>query len=131
MSAVAERYAKHVNPEFVRLLGVLGYGRVFVRANGTRLVDDQGREYLDLLAGFGSVPIGHNHPRTSTTATMPVVEDSASRVRASRVSPEPGWPTRPRTRPGSAAMVKGATGSAENALEAPARRDARSKGNSS
>ena len=25
--------------------------------------DDQGREYLDLLAGFGSVNIGHNHPR--------------------------------------------------------------------
>lgn len=63
MNAVAERYAKHVNPEFVRLLGVLGYGRVFTRAQGTRLVDDKGAEYLDLLAGFGSAPLGHNHPR--------------------------------------------------------------------
>ena len=63
MSAVAERYARHVNPQLVKLLGVLGYGRIFTRAKGTRLWDEAGREYVDLLAGFGSAPLGHNHPR--------------------------------------------------------------------
>ncbi len=42
---------------------MFGYGRVFTRALGTRLWDDQGREYVDLLAGFGSHNLGHRHPR--------------------------------------------------------------------
>jgi putrescine aminotransferase len=62
MTTVAE-YARHVDPAFVKLLGVLGYGRVFTRAEGVYVWDDRGRRYLDLLAGFGSVNIGHNHPR--------------------------------------------------------------------
>jgi putrescine aminotransferase len=63
MSTTAGTYARHVDPAFVKLLGVLGYGRVFTRAEGSYVWDDQGRRYLDLLAGFGSVNIGHNHPR--------------------------------------------------------------------
>jgi putrescine aminotransferase len=57
--AVAD-YERYVNPAFVRLLGTFGYGRVFVRGKGTSLWDDQGRQYLDLLAGFGAVNLGHN-----------------------------------------------------------------------
>jgi putrescine aminotransferase len=63
MSTVAARYARHVDPALVKLLGVLGYGRVLIRAEGACVWDDQGRRYIDLLAGFGSVNIGHNHPR--------------------------------------------------------------------
>ena len=63
MKPAVEKFARHVNPAFVRLLGLLGYGRVFVRASDVRLWDDEGREYLDLLAGFGAVNAGHNHPR--------------------------------------------------------------------
>jgi len=63
MTTVPERYARHVDPAFVRLLGVLGYGRTFTRATGSWIEDDSGRKYLDLLSGFGSVNIGHNHPR--------------------------------------------------------------------
>jgi putrescine aminotransferase len=62
-SPTVERYARHVNPAFVKLLGVLGYGRVFTRARDVWLWDDQGRQYVDFLAGFGSVNLGHNHPR--------------------------------------------------------------------
>ncbi|HEX6099934.1 MAG TPA: aminotransferase class III-fold pyridoxal phosphate-dependent enzyme [Thermoanaerobaculia bacterium] len=63
MTTTAERYARHVDPAFVKLLGVLGYGRTFTRASGSWIEDESGRRYLDLLAGFGSVNIGHNHPR--------------------------------------------------------------------
>lgn len=58
-----DKFARHVNPAFVKLLGVLGYGRVFTRAQDVWLWDDQDRRYLDCLAGFGAVNIGHNHPR--------------------------------------------------------------------
>lgn len=58
-----ERYARHVNPALVRLLGTFGYGRVFTRALGVELWDSEGRRYVDLLAGFGSASLGHNPPR--------------------------------------------------------------------
>lgn len=57
------KYAAHVNPAFVKLLGAFGYGRVFERARGTRLWDSEGREYLDFLAAFGVMNLGHNPPR--------------------------------------------------------------------
>ena len=60
---VAAKYAQHVNPAFVELLDIFGYGRVFTRARDVWLWDDRGRQYLDLLAGFGAVNLGHNHPR--------------------------------------------------------------------
>lgn len=63
MSTITAQYARHVDPALVKLLGVLGYGRVLTRAEGVHVWDEQGRRYVDLLAGFGSVNIGHNHPR--------------------------------------------------------------------
>lgn len=35
----------------------------FVRGQGTRLYDEQGNEYLDLLCGIGVTNLGHCHPR--------------------------------------------------------------------
>lgn len=41
------------------------YGRKpveFVRGEGMRLYDDDGKEYLDFLSGIGVTSVGHNHP---------------------------------------------------------------------
>lgn len=35
---------------------------MFVRGKGMRLFDDDGREYLDFVAGIGAVNLGHAHP---------------------------------------------------------------------
>jgi acetylornithine/N-succinyldiaminopimelate aminotransferase len=35
----------------------------FVRGEGVRLYDADGREYLDLLSGIGVASLGHSHPR--------------------------------------------------------------------
>ncbi len=59
---VRSTYARHVNPTFTKLLGVLGYGRVWTRAEGCRLFDGDGRSYVDMLAGFGALNLGHSHP---------------------------------------------------------------------
>jgi putrescine aminotransferase len=59
---VAANYAQYVNPAFIELLDIFGYGRVFTRARDVWLWDDQGRQYLDLLSGFGANNLGHNHP---------------------------------------------------------------------
>lgn len=61
-SELAAKYERHVNPAFMKLLDVFGYGRLFVKAEDTRIWDSEGREYLDALAGFGAINLGHNHP---------------------------------------------------------------------
>jgi len=35
---------------------------LFVRGEGMRLMDDDGREYLDFVSGIGAVNLGHSHP---------------------------------------------------------------------
>src|SRR5262245_15309296 len=60
--AAFERHAKYINPAWTRVLDILGYGRLFVRASGTRMWDAEGRSYVDFLAGCGAVPLGYNHP---------------------------------------------------------------------
>ena len=35
---------------------------MFVRGEGMRLYDDEGREYLDFVSGIGAVNLGHAHP---------------------------------------------------------------------
>ncbi len=54
------------------------YGRLpvkFVSGRGVTLVDDEGREYLDFLAGVGAVSMGHCHP-----AIVSALRDQASRL---------------------------------------------------
>lgn len=57
---------RHLNGKLVESLNLLGYLRDFVSANGVELVDASGRRYLDFLAGYGSVPLGHNHPAVAS-----------------------------------------------------------------
>ncbi len=56
-----DRHARYINPKWTEALDLLGYGRLFVRAQGTRMWDAEGRVYVDFLAGCGAVPLGYNH----------------------------------------------------------------------
>jgi len=80
-------FARHVDPTFVKLLGVLGYGRVFTHAEGAWIHDDDGRKYLDLLSGFGSANIGHNHPRL-IAALRDFFDDKLLNLNHTGVSPQ-------------------------------------------
>jgi ornithine--oxo-acid transaminase len=60
-----ERYAlqqRYLNPQLTRMLHTIGFDQTYVRASGAYLYDAQGREYLDLLAGFGVFALGRHHP---------------------------------------------------------------------
>ena len=50
---------------------------VFVRGEGTRLIDAAGRRYLDLLSGIGVASLGHAHPALTRAiadaVTVPVI----------------------------------------------------------
>lgn len=61
----AERYelhARHLNHQLPRMLRTIGFDKVYERAEGPFLYDGEGNEYLDMLAGFGVMGLGRNHP---------------------------------------------------------------------
>ena len=57
-----ELHAAHVNPQFARVLRTIGFDRVYTRAEGPYLYDQDGRQYIDFLSGYGVFNIGRNHP---------------------------------------------------------------------
>lgn len=58
---------------------VRGYCRsfpvVFEEAVGARLTDEQGRDYIDFLAGAGTLNYGHNHPQLKQAALDHLLEN--------------------------------------------------------
>jgi ornithine--oxo-acid transaminase len=58
-----ERWARTINPQFVRVLRTIGFDRTWASADGAHLVDADGNRYLDMLGGFGMYNVGRNNPR--------------------------------------------------------------------
>lgn len=58
-----ELFARHVNPQLVRVLRTIGFDRNYVRAEGPLLFDRDGNDYLDMLSGYGVFAFGRSHPR--------------------------------------------------------------------
>jgi acetylornithine/succinyldiaminopimelate/putrescine aminotransferase len=63
-ATVAELFQKHINPGQFRLLKLLGFNLITIkRAEGMYFYDQDNRAILDFFGGFGSLALGHNHPR--------------------------------------------------------------------
>jgi len=56
-------YRDHLNPTLERLYEFIGFDDLEMRAEGMFIYDQEGKKYLDFLAGFGSLNFGHLHPR--------------------------------------------------------------------
>lgn len=57
-----ELHEQHLNKQMVRVLQTIGYDRNYTKAVGQYLYDQDNREYLDCLSGFGVFAVGRNHP---------------------------------------------------------------------
>jgi len=57
-----KNYREHVNPGLLKLVTFIGFEAVEWEAQGAVVKDTAGREYLDLLGGFGALSLGHSHP---------------------------------------------------------------------
>ncbi|HVJ09136.1 MAG TPA: aspartate aminotransferase family protein [Acidisarcina sp.] len=55
-------YGAHVNPQWVRLLELLGMNTRYVECRGEKLFTEDGRTILDFLSGYCVYNVGHNHP---------------------------------------------------------------------
>lgn len=61
---MAELFKQHINPGQYHFLKLLGFDQVQVQsAEGMYYTDQNGRKILDFFGGFGSLALGHNHPR--------------------------------------------------------------------
>src|SRR6059058_2795184 len=58
-----DRWARTINPQFVRVLRTIDFDRTWERAEGAYLWDADGNRYLDMLGGFGMYNVGRNNPR--------------------------------------------------------------------
>ena len=55
-------YSEHVNPQWVKLLDVLGMNVSYTRCSGSELFTEDGTCILDFLSGYCVHNVGHNHP---------------------------------------------------------------------
>ena len=60
--AAETAYAKHVNPQWVRLLRLLRMDVSYTHCYGCELFTGEGRRILDFLSGYCVHNTGHNHP---------------------------------------------------------------------
>ncbi len=56
-----DRWARTINPQFVRVLRTIDFDRRWERAEGAYLWDAKGHRYLDMLGGFGMYNVGRNN----------------------------------------------------------------------
>ncbi|MDW8142328.1 MAG: aminotransferase class III-fold pyridoxal phosphate-dependent enzyme [Armatimonadota bacterium] len=63
MNEVSALYEKHLNAGLVRLMKSVGLTATEAHAEGCIVVDEDGNEWLDCIAGFGALNFGHRHPK--------------------------------------------------------------------
>jgi len=57
-------FKDHLNPGQLHFMKLLGFNKVKIEsAEGMYYTDQNGRKILDFFGGFGSLALGHNHPR--------------------------------------------------------------------
>jgi ornithine--oxo-acid transaminase len=65
-AALDSPYARHVNPQWVRVLELMHMNVDYARCEGAELFTVNGRRILDFLSGYCVHNLGHNHPRVVT-----------------------------------------------------------------
>jgi putrescine aminotransferase len=72
-------YEEYVNPALASVLKFIGFSSVESHARGCLVWDTEGRKYLDCLGGYGTISIGHCHPRViaATKAQMDKMSQSS------------------------------------------------------
>lgn len=81
---VRARSKKYINPSLVSMMSLLDFDKPFVRAQGVSVWDNQGREYLDFLGGYGALNLGHNPPEV-----LQVIKEVAQRPNLLQVGLNP------------------------------------------
>ena len=61
---ISKYFQDHINPGQYKILKLLGFNKVKIeKAKGMYYYDQNNRPILDFFGGFGSLALGHNHPK--------------------------------------------------------------------
>ena len=82
----ARLFARYINPVLMAMNGKSGLLKTFVRGEGAYLIDAEGKKYLDFVAGFGSLNLGHNHPAVAEAVTS-AIRDQAPGFTPTAINP--------------------------------------------
>ena len=64
VARMTDLFKAHLNPGQLHFMKLLGFHKIKIeRAEGMYYYDQDGRKILDFFGGFGSLALGHNHPR--------------------------------------------------------------------
>lgn len=64
LAKMTDLFKAHLNPGQLHFMKLLGFHKVKIeRAEGMHYIDQDSRKILDFFGGFGSLALGHNHPR--------------------------------------------------------------------
>ncbi len=64
VEAMTDLFNSHLNPGQYHFMKLLGFHKIKIEhAEGMYYTDQNGRKILDFFGGFGSLSLGHNHPR--------------------------------------------------------------------
>jgi len=64
LERMSQLFVDHLNPGQLHFMKLLGFHKVKIEsAEGVFYTDHNGRQILDFFGGFGSLSLGHNHPR--------------------------------------------------------------------
>jgi acetylornithine/succinyldiaminopimelate/putrescine aminotransferase len=64
VARMTDLFRDHLNPGQLHFMKLLGFNKVKIEsAEGMYYTDQNGRKILDFFGGFGSLALGHNHPR--------------------------------------------------------------------
>ena len=75
-------YSEHVNPQWVRLLDLLGMNQRYVRCEAEELHTQDGRIILDFLSGYCVYNAGHNHPDIVSAVRDELVRNGPSMLQS-------------------------------------------------
>ena len=75
LAEVSRLYRLHISSDLVRLMRITGFGALEMSAEGSWVVDQTGRRYLDFSGGYGVFSLGHRHPKV-----VAAVKDQLDRV---------------------------------------------------
>ncbi|WP_244487738.1 aspartate aminotransferase family protein [Aminobacter sp. DSM 101952] len=66
VAKMTDLFKAHLNPGQLHFMKLLGFHKIKIeRAEGMHYIDQNGRKILDFFGGFGSLALGHNHPRVT------------------------------------------------------------------
>jgi putrescine aminotransferase len=72
MNRSSPTFCNHVNPALAQVLQFIGFNSTESHARGCIVTDSTGRELLDCLGGYGTMSLGHSHPKIAATITHQV-----------------------------------------------------------